>query len=343
MDASQRQTWLRAALPLSLLLTLLLARSAAAAETAAAEIAATETAAVEIAAVAVDASADVENARAMQVLTLQALQSRGFATLDPPALQGRLSPEEALPLAADSGAARLFVLHLAPLDVAVVASLSEVSVTAGTSQARASLVIDTPEDADRAISRLVDAVVDGVPLEETARIATLTEHEGRAFSKRPGEFLWGLTLSSAFGMYDGAGSEDAPAIWGGSLRFLYEIEHAQFGVSLGGAGAEDGGMFDLSVRGHWLILDQDISPYVGGGLGVSVLGFTGLDLDYGGHAVLSGGVEFFRLHAARLVASVDVMLPFYRLGGGDRWIDGQSVDTAPTWTPLFLIGVGVLW
>jgi hypothetical protein len=306
----------------------------------------------EIVAVAVGESGDLEAARALQVLALQALQARGLATLDPAALRRPVALADARDAAGAAGAQRLFVLDAAPLGEAVVTGLAEVDGATGAARARSTLVIDDLADADRAIGRLVDAVLDGVPIDETARIATVTRHEGRAYSKRPGEFLWGLSVMSAVGLAD-RDHGGAAAAWGGSLHFLYEIPSAQFGVRVGGGGSEDAGLAEFSVTGSWMILDGDISPYVGGGLGLSVLSLHDGDGEFGGHALLTGGVEFFRLHSARIFAGLDLLLPFYRVS---RWEDAwdhdgsdgsdgyeNDRDRGAHWTPALMLSVGVLF
>ena len=320
---------------LNLLALLLIALSAAPARAAVPEIAA----------VALGAPADLESARALQVLTLQALQERGLATLDPPRLQTPIAVAEAGAIAAESGAQRLFVLELAPLDEeSIVAALAEVDAASGVSRARSSLVIDTMDDADRVLGRLVQSVLDGVPIDDTARIETVTEHEGHEYAKRPGEFLWGLSVSS-IANFGGSEGDGAAALWGGRLNFLYEIPYAQFGARLGGGGSEDGALFELTVNANWMILDGDISPFVGGGLGLSALGLSDLDGGWGGHALVSGGVEFFRLHSARLTAGVDLLLPFYSVEQSDLWDDGEGTydDDGHRWTPALMVSVGVLW
>ena len=302
-------------------------------------------AAAEIVAVTVDAPPDFASTRSMQVLVLQELQEHGFATLDPPALRGPASPERGCELALEAGAVRLFALQLAPLGESVVAGLAEMNLATGAASFGTSLVIDTPADADRAFDRLVAAVLEGVPVDETARVSTVTLHEGRPFAKRPGEFLWGFSVMTAIGLQSGLDGGPA-ATYGGSLHFLYEIEHALFGGRLGAAGSADGGgLADVSVVGYWLPFDGDISPYVGGGLGFSFSAFHG-EGDFGGHATVSAGVEFFRLHSARMLVGLDVLFPFYSIRRSCEdcvWDEGDDPFEQKVWTPALLLNVGVLF
>ena len=297
--------------------------------------------AAEVVAVTVDATPGLESARAMQLLVLQELQERGFATLDPVPLRATMSADDARRLAIEAGAVRLFALQLAPLGEAVAAGMSEIDLRNGAAMYGSSLVIDTPADADRAFDRMVDAVLEGVPVNETARVATLTEHEARPHSKRPGEFLWGFSVMTAVGLQSAHNGGPTPT-WGGSLHFLYEIENALFGGRLGGAGSAEGGMSDVSVVAYWLMLDTDISPYLGGGLGFSFNRYNGAD-EFGGHATISAGVELFRLHSARMMIGFDVMLPFYAIDRNCYDCDRDYGSDEKVWTPTLLFNVGVLF
>lgn len=307
--------------PMLALIVLVLSRAALAADTAG---------------VALDAPDGLPEARGMQVLAIQALQDAGMDVVDAVPLQGIVAPAALLDAASAAGVERLFVLHLAPLRDATIAMLEEVIPSSGACIYRASLTIDTDADADRVLGRLAAAVVARAPVDDGARIETVTEHEGRPYAKRPGEFLWGIGIFA--GLLPSVDDEVA-WLYGGQLRFLYELPNWNFGVTLGGGGSEDGGLGELTVRANYLFIDGDVSPYVGLGFGISGLGVDSLDGQFGAHAVVSAGVELFRLHATRLVAGVDVMLPMYRLESYD-WDDGVS---EARYTPFTALTVGVLW
>lgn len=58
------------------------------------------------------------------------------------------------------------------------------------------------------------------------------------------------------------------------------------------------------------------SPYLGLSLDYLFMNVGGRD--HGGvGAVVHGGVEFFRLHSARLLVGLDLLIPFFRLHDSD--------------------------
>lgn len=292
--------------------------------------------------VAVDAPADMVAARALQVLTLQALADEGVSTMDPEGLRQPATATQARPIATEAGAGRLFVLHLAPLSEAVLASLEEVALADGATLRRASLMIQTERDSARSLGRLTQSVLKGVPITEGQLVSTLTESESQPYSKKPGEFLWGVSV------FAGAGAGDLakiPGLYGATFRFYYELPHVNFGVSLGGGGSEDAGTFEATVRAHYLFSESDTSGYLGGGLGISLIGAEDHDSEFGAHVMLSGGVEAFRLHAVRMVVGVDVLLPTYVLEGQTHfdWSDGTTIERktsdAYVVVPTFTVGI----
>lgn len=271
--------------------------------------------------VAVDAADGALGTRALQSLMLQALTDQGLETADPQVLQVPVPSSAARELAAEGGAGRLFVLHLAPLEGSMLASLEEVSVEDGRTLGRASLLIQSAVDSQRSLARLARAVVAREPLREGQLVSTVTEAEGQPYSKQPGEFLFGMAL---FGGLGAAQLDPVPGLYGGNIRFFYELPQVNFGVTVGGGGSQGAGMFEATIRAHYLFSESDVSGYLGGGLGVSFMIADDHEFTYGAHFVLSGGVEAFRLHATRLIVGVDVMLPAYTLAG----------DTNYDWDPV---------
>lgn len=284
--------------------------------------------------VSVDAAPETAGARALQALTLQALADQGLDTADPEALRSPESDEAAREAAREAGATRLFVLHLAPLSEAVLASLEEVTLDQGHTVARASLMIQRPEDSARALGRLATSVVSRAPIEESQLVSTVTQSESQPYSKRPGEFMVGMSLWGGVGAADVA---TVPALYGTSLRLFYETPDFTFGGTLGGAGSENGGLFEMTIRGHYLFSQSDVSGYLGGGLGISFMTMTDRDLNYGAHAVLSGGVEAFRLHATRLVVGADLLFPTYTLDRRAERYDEQLGRTIDVSTETYVV------
>ena len=280
--------------------------------------------AAEVAAVAVDAPSDLSSYRALQSLTLQALQDQGLETVDPASLQAPVGGDVPVAEAKEAGATRIYVLRLMPLDQAVLAVLEDLGADGKTTLHRSSAIIEDIREADRVLGRLARAVVKGESLQEGAELSTVTEHEGREFAKRPGEFLWGFDVRAGFGAAD---VPTIPGMFGAAFRFMYEIEHATFGLTIGGGGSNHGGLYETTIRANYLFSESDISFYLGGGFGISAMVVDGYDGEFGGHGMVSFGAELFRLHATRLVLGADVMLPMYTLQGDDVWDSTRNVST----------------
>lgn len=68
------------------------------------------------------------------------------------------------------------------------------------------------------------------------------------------------------------------------------------------------GFFGLS--GDFIPFATEVSPYVGGGVGFMSNSSSGIGLK------LDAGLEMLRLHAVRVLAGVDVLVPLARSGGG---------------------------
>jgi hypothetical protein len=296
-----------------------------------------ETAAV--AAVAIDAPDGFVGSRAYQVLTLQALADLGIETKDPLPLQQPTPTQAAVAIAREAHVDRLFVLHIAPLQEAALASLEEVALDTEATLHRATLMVESDRDVDRVIARLAEAVVRRQPVTEGQTVESVTEAEAQPFSKRPGEFLFGVGVLAGLVAAD---TDPVAGVYGVTMRFYYEIEDANFGASISGGGSERGGFFETSVRAHYLFGSGDVSGYLGGGLGILVQGLDAYDSAYGAAFTLSGGVEAFRLHSTRLVAGVDVSLPTFVLDG-EAMLDAagnprRRADIYPV-TPMFMLTV----
>lgn len=298
--------------------------------------------AAEVAAVAVDAPADLGSYRALQSLTLQALQDQGLETVDPASMQAPVGGAIPVEEAVKAGATRIYVLRLMPLDDAVLAVLEDMGSDGKTTLHRSSAIIEDIREADRVLGRLARAVVKGESLGEGAKLDTVTEHEAREFAKRPGEFLWGFDVRAGFGAAD---VPTVPGMFGAAFRFMYEIEHATFGLTIGGGGSDHGGLYETTIRANYLFSESDISFYLGGGFGISAMVVDGYDGEFGGHGMVSFGAELFRLHATRLVLGADVLLPMYTLQEADTWDANAQSSTrrADAYVPVPMFTACVLF
>jgi hypothetical protein len=241
--------------------------------------------------VAEDGGFSAQTVQTVRSIASTALRERGILVIEDPRLDapGPITIET-MNVAGDLGAEQLYVLRLGRLRKKVLMSLEELAPPSQATVSAATLTAITIDEADKVIPRLVKSVLDREPVEKGARVATVTETEGEPFQKKPGEglFIIGVGL--------------APL--GASIGWNYEAEHWRLGVLL--QGADDDVSF-FGVEGAWIPWDQQISPYLGVGLGV-----VGPENDGDGvlGTKLEAGVEFFRLHGVRLIAGVNVVIPF---------------------------------
>lgn len=162
------------------------------------------------------------------------------------------------------------------------------------------------EECDIVIPRLVQALLGRKPVEETARMATVTEQESREFRNRPGNshFIMGLQAPLFSG---GTADKDTS---GFSLGYLYNTEHWMLGVEGGGCTSGEASIgYPVLIHASWLPSDGPISPYFGAGIGYLSVREKGMTMSGGLGFRLSAGVEFFRLHRMRLQAGLDLYLP----------------------------------
>ena len=256
--------------------------------------------------VADDAGYEESTLRTLRSIVSTELRTHGVAVLD----DARFDPAvgaETLRSAEETGAERVFVLRLGRLEEKVLMSLEELNPPSRAPVFVSRLTATSIDEADKVIGRLVTSVLSREAVEKTARVATVTEDEAEPFQKKPGEglFILGVGL--------------APL--GGSIGWSHEAEHWRLGVLF--QGDEDVGFF--GVDGAWLFSNNNISPYLGVGLGV-----VGPDCDNcdGGAVMgtkLEVGVEFFRLHGARLMVGVHAVIPFESRNGMDTFNPGIHV------------------
>jgi hypothetical protein len=239
----------------------------------------------------------------VRYLAEQGLRGQGVRVIQAPQLEGvfPVGPDIA-EIASELRATNVFAVRLGRLDEKVVIGLEELDVPHLDSLASATLTAWSVDESERVLERLAMAVVQGVPVAETARIDTVTEVESEAYRKKPGEHLLVLGLNLA------------PV--GGSIGWSYEADRWRLGVLY--QGAEDQ-MNYLGVDGAYLLSKGDVSPYVGVGLGL-----VGEDDTHAG-AKLEAGVEAFRLHGVRLMAGVYAIVGFEHHDGDDQVSPGVFV------------------
>ena len=257
--------------------------------------------------VAEGADFPAESLRTVRTIAATELRARGGAVIEDDRLDG-VPPvgAEAMGLAKDLRADRVFVFRFGRLQKKVLMSLEELQPPDGASVHVARLTASSLDESDVVIPRLVRSVLEREAVEEGQRIATMTDHETVPFKKKAGEGLFILGVGVA------------PL--GGSIGWSYEARFWRLGVLF--QGAENDPTF-FGVEGAWIPFDTNISPYVSAGLGVVTAAH-----DAGGSALgtkLEVGAEFFRLHGARLFVGVSAVIPFENLAATDTASFGAFV------------------
>ncbi|MBM4395089.1 MAG: hypothetical protein FJ087_05310 [Deltaproteobacteria bacterium] len=242
-------------------------------------------------------------------------------------------PDAVRPAIEASGARRVFVLSVMPLGEKLVVGLGEHRMPSLDLVRSERMTASRIEELDTVLPRLVDAVLGGRTADQTVSVETVTEHEGRPWRKRAGQFLWGLGIP--FGASLRGSSEVS---YGLGLRFSYEMAHARIDADTWFQLNAQEGMIHWSaptIAAYWLPLDTNVSPYVGGGVGFGGSTFRDTDHTMGVLLTVGGGVEFFRLYGTRLMFDVRAGLPTYRVETGSRG------DKA--WVPVFTAMLSFLW
>jgi len=257
--------------------------------------------------VAEGADFSAESLRTVRSIAATELRARGVAVIENERLDG-VHPvgSEAMALAADLGAERVFAFRFGRLQKKVLMSLEELEPPSGSSVHVARLTASSLDESDTVVPRLVRAVLEREPVEEGQRIATMTDQETEPFKKKAGEGLFILGVGVA------------PL--GGSIGWSYEARSWRLGVLF--QGAENDPAF-FGVEGAWIPLDGNISPYVGAALGVVTAANDGDGTALG--TKLEAGAEFFRLHGVRLFAGASVIIPFKNLARTDTASVGAFV------------------
>jgi hypothetical protein len=191
------------------------------------------------------------------------------------------------------------------------------------------------EEASVAAPRLVDALANGKPVEETQTVSNVLTQEARSPVTKQGKpgFIGDVIAVTPVGIKTGVAA-------GADLGVTYEMERfALFGIGriAGGSSGSQYGFtyFNLGVGARYFLTDGDVAPYVGGGAGFSgysadadgtyntynsagptsatgrtQFGATGFNL----HAEV--GVEAFRTHHACLLAGLRLDTPLFELADG---------------------------
>jgi len=264
-----------------------------------------------------DGGLNLQAVRAIRGIAIDELRKRGVRVIDDPRSEGTMSPAATQHLMAQLHAGRAFSINVrgrlgdkVPLEFEESAAGSPAPIFS------TSLTATSLEECDVVVPRLVDAVLDRKAAEDNAGIASVTRAESRPYRKKPGELLWSFGL--AIPTFSGNDSSGAP--FGLTTQVEYEMEHVNFGfegVFANNRGLLAGGLF---MQANWLMLDGEVTPYLGGGFG-----YMGADEGSGLGAKVQVGVEAFRLHSVRLIGGFEVMIPFFATSGGNGGTDVHAL------------------
>lgn len=167
--------------------------------------------------------------------------------------------------------------------------------------------------------RIAVALLEGKPVEETAKVDTLVGTETRNYQKKAGETYFGAGILGlavpSVGVYTGAGIE---------LPGFYETPSFAVGGALrvtvtGGDDDKRATFGSLSAGGRAFLMEGDVTPYIGGGFAFGWLSLSeesGPGRQFNGSAEGFGafgeaGVEMLRLHRTRFLIGVRVDAPFF--------------------------------
>ena len=285
-----------------------------------------------IAVVVEDGGIGEPSARTARGILIDELRRQGIDVGDAPALD-RIHPldEGVKQAAAHVGAGKVYVLRLSALGAKLIVKIEERTANLEEVASRR-LPAAGPEELDVIIPRVVEALVKNLPIEHTARIDSVSVQEGRKWEKLPGEFLWGLGI-----MLGGGLAEGAVFSYGLDFKASYEMEHFRLNFELGGMGNIDEGdaAFRTGVGATYIPMTTMWSPYFG--LSLDYMAIAVDEWHNGGvGAVVHGGVEFFRLHSARMLVEMNLFIPFFEIE--------QSSNSDNTRYAMVLTGtVTVLW
>ena len=166
-----------------------------------------------------------------------------------------------------------------------------------------------------AAERLVTALTEDRPVEDTATARSLVDGETRAPALRTNNVRF------AFGVVGVLVGSDIG--YGADMAFGFH--GAQYGAQIRGRAAGGGAsQVSLAVSGWRYFGDGDVAPFVGMGFG---LGRLTDDDGFGGNGLMvepTLGVELFRFDQSRLLITTQLDIPVFRLERTD-YLNGENL------------------
>jgi hypothetical protein len=203
------------------------------------------------------------------------------------------------------------------------ATLGKIVVVTATREEPAGSVtvqVDGLEEVPKAAPRIADALVLGLGFATTQRVDNLLEVETRPARVKKGSVKFSAGVADVESLGHGARAS------GFSLGLMYAAPRFALPVEMRFAwddsqyGEKGLSLFSLSVGGRAYLSKRDVSPFVGGGLGI--LNLSASEGDYSGSGTgyfygersgvapyVEAGVEMLRLHRGRVALVVRADFP----------------------------------
>lgn len=233
-----------------------------------------------------------------------------------------------------TGAAMVVYGRVSKLGRNMIITLTTVDVRKGIPWNQQRMGVSTVEDLEPAATRLAEAIIRNRPVEQTARLGTITRREAAPDRRRTG-------YSGASFRLGGGGHLNRPDTGGAALRFQvgwwYEARHFAIEPALSLRMAPDGpdttGAFHVDLGAYWIPGTGDVTPFLGAGGGIRRVNETIIQRESAGQVVrletetevsdaawapggfARVGLMFFRTYDTRLTLSVDYDLTFAELNG----------------------------
>jgi hypothetical protein len=245
---------------------------------------------------------------------IEAHDAKTAAALVCEALRNTGSHVEREPVA-DRAGRTAYEISLRPLGTLVVLQVALLSAS-GETLRNESLQLQALEEIPVAARRIAEALYRSKSIASTAQVDTLVGEDTRSYEKRSGETFFAL------GVF-GYGVPSRTGTLGVGVLGRAHFETPRFGVGaelrLGGGntGQQTAFLAGLAVGGRLFLLEQNLSPFLGAGLGIlSVRGHTANGEYQRGSGLapfLEVGFEALRFYRSRFDVFARVDLPAYAL------------------------------
>jgi len=238
-----------------------------------------------------------------------------------------------------------------------VATLGKIVVVTATREEPAGSVtvqVDGLEEVPKAAPRIADALVRGLGFAATQRVDNLLEVETRPARLKKGSLKFFAGVADVESLGHGArASGFSLGLMYASPRFALPVE-MRFAWDDWQYGEKGLDLFSLSVGGRGYLSKRDVSPFVGGGLGILNLDASEYDPSGSGTGDFYGersgiafyaeaGVEMLRLHRGRVafVVRADFPTASLRSESYEYWSYYGDGPTSPTTESRYVVPVSI--